>query len=95
MTVEHFKFDRDEIIIFLLDNLISTRARLLAVETALYAYIGLHTPELTDKFRMAATHQERIEMLKSLDDLQEVDQAVSDRIRNELNHLWGNDQKET
>jgi len=88
MTENKFQFDREEIINFLLDNVISTKARLIAIEYAFYAYVELNNPGFSDKLEVEIAHEEKKQFLKLLDDLAVLDQVVSDRLRNELNNLW-------
>lgn len=87
MGNDQLSFDQNQIIKYLIDNLIGTKARLISLECAFYAYIELRDPELTDKFRNAVHLQEKKQILKELDDLSLLDQGLSDALRSELDDL--------
>ena len=88
MNEGELKFDRDEIIKYLINQLISTKSRLLALEMAFYAYIYKHDGEKEiDVYQKAVTDQEKKSLHQALDDLRVLDQGLSDLLNKELNDL--------
>ena len=81
------KFDRDDIIKFLIDKMISTKARVAALETAFLAYVALQTPDRLNTFEKTLRIRQEQEIQKGLDDLKMVDLYLSDLLRSELDDL--------
>jgi len=87
MNEEQLKFDQDKLVKYLIDNLISTKARLISLELSFLTYVELRTPQLTDKIRNGILLEEKKQIQKELDDLRVLSQGLSDALRKELDDL--------
>lgn len=87
MEEEQLKLNHDDVIKYLIDNVVSIKARLAALELSFLAYVELRTPALTDKMQKAILLEDKRQLQKCHDDLRLLNQDLSDLLRKELDDL--------